>query len=576
MTKSARGCLLAAMAMVFVLVLISAVILLAGGVQRGSVLQVTLSGEIVEDADDSFMTRLLVGRPTLLREILFAIDTARTDKNVTGLMVTLRSNTMGLAKIQDVRDAVLAFRDSGKWTHLYMDGAGEFSGGNSMYYLATAFDDITLSPAGDLNLYGLFGSTTFMRGLFDKIGVYPDMDSIGKYKNAKDIYTEKKMTAAHREATTAYLQDWLDQITAGIAQSRRITPEQARAHIDAGPFTAEQALERGLVDHLAYEDEYEEAARQRNGGNLSQVKYREYLSRGQSHGRQRIAVITGMGVIINGRSVNDPWAGTIMGSRTVVEAFREAREDHGIKAIVFRVDSPGGSALASDLVWRETQLARRSKPVIISMSDVAASGGYYVAAGATKIVAQPGTVTGSIGVVSGKLVTEGLYDLLGLTRDTIQLGNHASFYYTGRRYSAEEKEIYWRIMNKIYGQFTTRVAEGRGMSAEDVDKIGQGRVWTGARAKDLGLVDELGGFIRAVEVAKKEAGIPETQRVRLVFLPEKPSMWDQFFGGGEEEETSARLELPADMVRALRQAGRMVALSRERAMLLEPDLVGAP
>ena len=575
MTRSARGCLLAAMAMVFVLVLISAVILLSGGVQRKSVLQVTISGEIVEDADDSFLTRLLVGRPTLLREIVVAIEAARTDSNITGLMVTLRSNTLGLAKIQDIRDAVIAFRDSGKWTHLYMDGAGEFSGGNSLYYLATAFDDITLSPAGDLNLYGLFGSTTFMRGLLDKIGVYPDMDSIGKYKNAKDIYTEKKMTAAHREATTAYLQDWLDQIAGGISESRKIPVEQAKALIDGGPYTAQEALDKGLVDHLAYEDEYEDAAKQRNDGTLSIVKYRDYLERSARRGGDRIAVITGMGIIMNGRSANDPWAGPIMGSQTVVEALRDARKSPGIKAIIFRVDSPGGSALASDLIWRETQLAKRSKPVIISMSDVAASGGYYVSAGATKIVAQPGTVTGSIGVVAGKLVTAGLYDLLGLSRDTIQLNPHSSFYYTGARYSPDEKQIYWKLMNKIYEQFTTRVADGRGMTIEDVDKIGQGHVWTGARAKELGLVDELGGFSRAIAVAKKEAGIPESRQVRLVFLPEKPSMWSQLLGG-EEDETSVRFTLPPDLARSLQQVGRMAVLSRERAVLLEPELAVAP
>ena len=229
----------------------------------------------------------------------------------------------------------------------------------------------------------------------------------------------------------------------------------------------------------------------------------------------------------------------------------------------------------TDLIWRETQLAKQSKPVIISMSDVAASGGYYVAAGATKIVAQPGTVTGSIGVVAGKLVTAGLYDLLGLSRETIQLNPHSSFYYTGARYSDDEKAIYWKLMNKIYEQFTTHVANGRGMTTQAVDKIGQGHVWTGARAKELGLIDELGGFSRAIAVAKQEAGIPESRQVRLVYLPEKPSMWSQLFGG-EEDEASVRFTLPPELARSLQQVGRMTLLSRERAVLLEPELAGAP
>jgi len=346
--------------------------------------------------------------------------------------------------------------------------------------------------------------------------------------------------------------------------------------VNQGPFTGPEALDKKLVDHLAYYDEFEDAVKKRSGGDFRVIKYKDYLDkRGGAAGHSRLAVITGSGLIITGRSSMDPVAGYIMGSETMTEAFRKAREDRGIKAIIFRVDSPGGSAVASNLIWRETQLAVKSKkPVIISMSDVAASGGYYVSAGATKIVSQPGTITGSIGVVAGKMVTTGFYDWIGLNRETLQLGNHAAYYYTGKRYSEEEKAIYWRFMHKIYDDFTGLVAEGRGMTKEAVDKIGQGHVWSGTRAKDLGLVDELGGMDTAIELAKKEAGIPADEEVRLVYLPEKRSLLQSLLF--PEDTAESRVSLPQELLAPVRELARMQLLSRERAFVLADPPVPGP
>lgn len=573
MTRGAKGCLFAAMGIFLVLLVLVVAATMTGGIRQGSVLTLTVSGEIVEDRDDSLLARLLGDQPTMLRDLTFPIDRARSDSKVDGLIVVIKPFQMGMGKIQELRDTVKEFRAAGKWACAYLDTAGEFGGGNAVYYLATAFDEIWLSPAGDVNLIALFGSTTFLRGTFDKLGIYPEFDSIGKYKNAKNLYTEKKYTDAHREATTAFLSDWQAQIRQGIVEGRSLPADEVQKAIDEGPFTGDEALARRLVDHLGYRDEFDAAMEERNGGDLNLLKGSDYLNRkGSGSGRRRIAVLTGQGLVVVGKSSMDPMTGYMMGSDSLREAFEEAAGDDRIDAIVFRVDSPGGSAIASDIIWRSTQLARKRKPVVISMSDLAASGGYYVSAGATRIVTQPGTLTGSIGVVAGKMVTTGLYDWIGLSRDEIELGPHAGYYYDGRRYSPEEKEIYWKFMNKVYSQFTARVAEGRGMTREAVDAIGQGRVWTGARAKELGLVDELGGLRTAIGLARKEAGIPEDESVRLVYLPEKKTFLQNLLFS-EEEAASARAVLPPEAKAVIRQLSRIAILQREGVWLLaEPGL----
>jgi protease IV len=574
MTRGAKGCLLAAGAMFVVLVVVAAAMMMAGGVQRGTVIEMTIGGDIVEDKDDTLISMVLQPNVTLLRDITGAIERAAEDDRVNGLMVVLKPFSMGMGKVQEIRDAVLDLRSRGKWAVVYADSMGEFSGGNTMYYLATAFDEIYLAPPGDVNLYGLLSVTPFLRGTLDKLGIYPDFDSIGKYKNAKDIYTEKTMTEAHREATMSYLKDWYGQIVSGIAEARKLDPSAVESVINEGPFTGAEAQQRHLVDVLGYHDEFEEAVKKRNGGDLRTLKFQDYMAKrgGRGSGR-RIAVITGRGLIVTGHSSSDPSGNAMMGSDTVTRAFRQAREDGGIKAIVFRVDSPGGSAVASDVIWRETQLARHEKPVIISMSDVAASGGYYVAAGATKIVSQPGTITGSIGVVAGKMVTTGFYDWIGLNREALGIGDHSTYYYDGTRYTPEQKEIYWKFMHKVYDQFTGLVAQGRGMEREAVDKIGQGHVWTGQRAKELGLVDELGGMKTAVALAKKEAGIPEDENVRLVYLPEKRSLLQSLLW--PEEEASSSAGIPRELTTVAQGLARAAILSREPVWLLS-DLPETP
>lgn len=575
MSKHAKGFLLAVAGLLAVVLIIAVAVVLSRGVEKGTIVEITIEGPIVEERDESIHGRLFQGDVTLVSELRTVFDKAARDEHVNGVMVVVKPSSMGYAKAQEIRAAAAALREAGKWAVAYLDTAGEFAPGNGMYFLASAFDEITVNPAGDVMLAGVYTASPFLRGLLDNIKIYPDFDHIGKYKNAKELYTEKGFTPAHREATEAWVGDLFLGLVEGIAESRKKSVDEVRSIIDRGPFTAQEALEAGLVDRVGYYDEFRDAVKERNGGKLRTLKWREYLKRRRSLGvgSHKIAVVHGTGIVLMGKSGYEPSAGFVMGSDSVAGALRKAREDSSVKAIILRVDSPGGSAVASDIIWRETQLARKVKPVIASMSDVAASGGYYVSCGADRIVAEPSTLTGSIGVVYGKFVLKGLYDWLGLTFGEVQRGEHAAFWNELRPWNSDEKSgIYWKFMNKVYSQFVSHVAEGRKMTPEDVDKIGQGRVWTGRRAKDLGLVDELGGFETAIRLAKEMAKIPQDEDVRFVDLPEKPTLWQSLWGG-EGDEVTTELPRSARLIAgALQPLGRAALLDGQIALLMTDDV----
>ena len=575
MTSRGKGCLLAVAGFGAIIGIVIVASVLSKGVERGTVIEMSISGSIEEERDESLQGKLMQGDVTLVSEIQTLFEKAAIDEDIAGVMVTVKSFGMGRAKLQEVRGSIKAFRESGKWAVAYMDSSGELGPGNGPYYLASAFDEVTVAPSGDIMLVGIAANVPFLRGTLDRIGIYPDYDHIGRYKSAKDTFTEREFTEAHRESMEALVGDLYRGMVEDIAESRKVTPAEVEALVDRGPFTAKEALDAGLVDKLAYFDEFRDAVKERNGGRLRTLKWGEYLKRrgNLGEGRHKIAVIHGTGVILQGRSGYDPSVGWLMGSDTITAAFRQAREDKSVKAIILRVDSPGGSAIASDIIWRETQVARKAgKPFVASMSDVAASGGYYVSCGADRIIAEPTTITASIGVVYGKLVMKGLYDWAGLSFGTVQRGRNAGFFNELTPWTPEEKEqIYWKFMRKIYDQFVSRVAEGRKMSVEDVDKIAQGRVWTGMRAKDLGLIDQLGGFPDALKAAKELANIPAEEGVRLWHLPEKPSLWESIFSDGPKARVE--IELPRGLrsiVKAFQPIG-MMALMAEEPMLLAPE-----
>jgi protease IV len=492
-------------------------------------------------------------------------------------VATLGAGVLGIAQAQEVRDAVLAFRAKKKTAVAFAETFGEFGPGNGGYYLASAFDEIYLQPSGDIGLTGLISATPFLRGTLDKLGLVPRMDHRHEYKNAMNVVTEKKFTAAHKEATSRIVASVFGQMVKGIAEGRKLGEDEVRALFDKGPYLGKEAVDARLVDGLAYRDEVYEKAKAKAGKDAKLLFLGQYLERaGKPHRKGKtVALVYGVGGVSRGKDEYDPLGDSFtMGSDSVSAAFRAAVDDKDVKAILFRVDSPGGSYVASDTIWRETIRAKKAgKPVVVSMGNVAGSGGYFVSMAADKIVAQPGTITASIGVLGGKIVSTGFWDKLGLGWDEVHSSANATMWTSIKDYTPGEWARFQASLDRIYDDFTTKVAEGRKLPREKVLEIAKGRIWTGEDAKGLGLVDELGGLSTALRLAKKAAGIPDTEDVKIQVFPRPKSPVEQILAGpGENSEPTAITAV----VRAL-EAARPVARQLDAIGLFErPGVLVTP
>jgi protease IV len=464
-----------------------------------------------------------------LREVVEAIRRAAGDPRVAALYVRSGRALSGLAQVQELRDAVLDFRAAGKRAVVFSETFGESSAGSGSYYLATAFDEVALQPSGEVNLTGLMASVTFLRSAFEKLGLVPRFDHRSEYKTAMNRLTESDFTPAHRESLEHVVRTQFDQMVRGIAQARNLPEAEVRALADRGPFLATAAHEAGLVDRLAYRDQVLAALKAHTGDRARLLYLSRYPKRSRP-GRTRgvsVALIHGVGGIRRGKSGGfDPLGGwrPFAGSDTVGAAFRAAVDDKRVKAILFRVDSPGGSYVASDAIWRETVRAREAgKPVIVSMGNLAGSGGYFVAMAADKIVAQPGTITGSIGVLGGKVVTAGLRERLGLSTRELHTSANATMFSDALDYSPEQWQKLEHHLDHVYADFTAKVASARGLPPETVEEVAKGRIWTGEDAKRLGLVDELGGYTTALDLVRAALGRPEGAPLRMKLYPRPQS-----------------------------------------------------
>ncbi len=504
-------------------------------VPSNATLSLRLGGDLAEVAPDDVVGYLRDSHTRTVRSIVDNLRKAKVDQRVVGVLLKPAGLTTPFwAKIQEIRDAVLDFRKSGKPVYAYLE-----YGADRDYYLASAADKIFLMPSSPLDLTGVATYELFLRGTLDKIGAYPDLHHIGDYKTATNTFTEKSFTAAHREMDESLNRDLYEQI---------VKDTDVRALLDEGPFLPEVALRAGLIDDVAYEDQVEEKLRP--GGSSRRIDSDEYtnvsaapfgLNRGP-----RIAVIYAAGAITSGKGGFDPLNGSVVGADTLIESIRQARRDRSIRAIVLRIDSPGGSAAASDAIWRElmiTKNARADRPIVASMSDLAASGGYYIAMPADAIVAQPSTLTGSIGIFGGKIVTGGFYENLGAHIDAASIGRNAEMDSPARPYNAGELKKVDEQLQAFYDQFVEKVANARHTTPEKIDQIAQGRVWTGRQAKDKGLVDELGGLAQAIAAAKKRAKIASDTEVELVPYPPRRSLYElvseQFSGTSERAAVGA-------------------------------------
>lgn len=495
-------------------------------VPQKTVLRITLDQQVEEEDWPDFQGRLWEGEVIVFRHVLEALERAKTDGRIVGVSVEVASPRMGLAKIQELRRKLAELSQAGKFCAAYLDSDMV---DNRTYYLASACPEVYIAPTGSLLLTSLMGHSIFVRGTLDKLHVYPDLYSIADYKTAKNYYTEKKYTPAHREMVTWLVTDWQKQLIEDVAAGRKLEPAEVEALVRGGPYLAEEAAEHKLVDKVLYPDEYRELLKKKAATEeLKTLDWNSYRQRSRAPSGPAIAIVHATGAIVTGKSGYQPFDGRYLGADTVAEALRQAREDDSVKAIVFRIDSPGGSALASELIRRQVVLAKKDKPVVVSMSDVAGSGGYWIAMSADKIVADTGTLTGSIGVVFGKLNVKGLYELLGMTNDYVALGPNATLLYVFENFTPQQRELVLKYMQMIYRNFLEGVSEGRGLTTEEVDRIGQGRVWLGRQAKDLKLVDEVGGLDTAVALAKKLAKIPAEQTVSFKIYPREKTAWEQF------------------------------------------------
>jgi protease-4 len=499
-------------------------------IQDDSTLVLRPGGELQESAPTDVVGQLIANDATTVRGVVESLRLAKRDPRITGvLLMPAAIDSPYWAKVQELRDAVLDFRKSGKVVVGFLE-----SGGDREYYLASAADRVFLLPTSSLDITGIASYEVFLRGAFDKVGAYPDFVQIGAYKTAVNQLTQKTFTPEHREMTESLNEDMYQQLVRGIASARKKTEAEMRQLLDQGPFSPEDALHDGLVDGLAYEDQLDDLVPQlRQAGEMRRIDGTDYQrvtprSVGVRTG-SRIAVLYASGVIASGKSGYNPGSGMVVGSDTFVEQLRRVRADESIKAIVLRVDSPGGSGSASDVMWRELTITRDQKParpLIVSMSDLAASGGYYISAPAQVIVAQPGTLTGSIGVFGGKFVIDGTLSKIGVTTETVKAGKNADLESPFSRFSPDQRAKMGDYIAGFYKTFITKVAEGRHTTPERIDAVGQGRVWTGAQAKERGLVDALGGLDTAVAIAKQRAHIPAEEDVELVVYSGRRSLYE--------------------------------------------------
>jgi len=564
------------------LMLIGLVAVLGSGeppVPSRTILEIDFRAGVVEAVpDDPFAQYMYEGQMTV-RDVVEALETAATDRRVKGLIAHVGSGGMGMAHIQEIRDAVSAFRESGKPAVAWSETFGEFGPGNGGYYLATAFDEIYLQPSGDIGLTGLIYETTFRAGLYEKLDIVMRMDQRHEYKNAMNISTDTEYTEPFREGMQSLVDSQFSQMVRGIAAGRGLEEGEVRALVDRGPFLASEALEANLVDGLMYRDEVYDLLHDRCGERAKTLLLKPYQDRaGRPNTRgTTVALVHGSGAVTRGASGYSPFDGTVtMGSDTIAGALRAAIDDRKVKAILLRVDSPGGSYIASDTIWRETLRAREAgKPVIVTMGNLAASGGYFVSMNADKIVAQPGTITASIGVFGGKMLTRGMWNKIGLSFDDVRSSANSDQWSSIHDYDSAGYQRFQAGLDRIYEDFTTKVAEGRGLPLERIQQIARGRIWTGEQALELGLVDALGGFDTALDLVRQSLELEADAPIRIKRFPKARSMWDALLGAAHAERTTrVALGQALKAVQPVVRAVRLLAPESDTRILQIPPING--
>jgi protease-4 len=505
-----------------------------------ALLAIDISGSLPERTSESPLSQLFGPRPVSQQDLRQALTAAATDRRVRAVRVKIDDLGTSMATVQEVRDLLIKVGKAGKRTSAYLDTAGEFASGNLPYYLATSCQKIALNPVGDVNLIGLAARVPFIRGTLDKLGIEPDFPGIGAYKTARFLFTHKEMTPAEKDMMTWLVGSLSDQLVAGVAAGRGLDSERVRTLIDEAPQLGPQAVKEKLVDELTDWPAFREETLKLDGESLEEVSLRRYLRAERPFSRGTpIAVVVAEGTIARGESGYSPvplFGGDIMGSETIARAFRQVRQSDAA-AVIFRIDSPGGSAVASEIIRAEMARTAKQIPVVVSMSGVAASGGYWITCGARRVVADPASITASIGVFTGHFAMEEFWsDKLGVTWGRVDSAPNADIYDSLDPWTGPQQAKVQQFLDRIYDAFLDRVSQARKLPREEVDAMGGGRVFTAAQAKGKGLVDELGGFTAALAAARELAGLRADAPVALTYYPRLREWWERLI----EEDVRAR------------------------------------
>ena len=537
--------------LVVLLLLLFIVSLKRPRIHSNTVLEIDFEKGLIESAPDAMVYRLTGGKQLQIRNVVTAVDAASKDKRSKGIIAHIAAGPFPYADVQEIRDAVIRFRKSGKPAFAFAESFGESGSGNSNYYLASAFDSIFMQPSGSLGLTGFLSVSPFFKETLDKLEVIPQLGAREEYKAARNQFTETEYTDAHRQMSQDMVNSVLNRFASDLSSDRQLKEQHLRNLISQGPFSAAEALKNGLIDALKYRDQVYDRMGEKIGKHTRFLYLTKYLQRIRlrpARGKAA-ALIHGDGSIIQGKSSYNPLSGErIMGAKTISAAFRAAIRDNSVGVIIFRINSPGGSYIGSDMIWRETVLAKKAgKPVIVTMGAVAGSGGYFVAMNAEKIIANPSTRTGSIGVVSGKFVTGGLYNKLGVTTSHVSTSPNATIWSPISKFTEEQWKYIERSLDTMYQDFVSKVASGRKLPLEKVLELAKGRVYTGDEALRLGLVDTLGGYYEAVLSAKKILGISAQKPLMIKKFPRRPSFFERLFGKRPDNSEDELVAFPEEI-----------------------------
>ena len=499
-------------------------------IPRQTVLKINFDEAYREVRSDNLLTEISEVSPLSFYDLVKAINLAAIDDRVKVLVGRVGNSPLGLAQIQELRQAVATFRSKGKKAYIFSAGFGSFGGGTSEYYLASAFDEIWMQPNTDLGLTGIAMEVPFFRKLLDKVGIKPEFYARHEYKNAMASVLDERMSEPFRQEMLRLGGTILAQTVSDISAARGLSEEDVNRLINRAPLFAAEALEAKLIDRIGYEPELFDEIQKTVSGEVVEISDYASVIRDGRKGLPKVAVLVADGVINEGKSIDNHLQGeATVGAATVTEQLNEIARDKNVKALLLRVNSPGGSYAASNEIWYALNKLKKERqmPVVVSMGNYAASGGYFIALPGDKIIAEPSTITGSIGVLGGKMVLNGLWQKLDINWEALRFGSNAGILSMNTGFSESEKDIFNKSLDNVYEDFTLKVSQARKIDAAKMDELARGRIWTGSGALKNGLIDDIGGFNKALGIAKELAGIKPEDKFTIAYYPKQKTLQEK-------------------------------------------------